>query len=208
VTEKNNQSKEVQKLLLQVYKDIAQPGAVQLGRAIGSLFELLNTTVLFTVRNQNMERNLILQRNLKKLGNELKPIESESILDIAPEIGIPLLEKLFYVSDEELTTLYVALLKRAAVKEEAYLAHPSFVNCVTNLSPDEAKLILYLRGESLEAIAPYLLKQEKGIPPRQYYSDFGIVLLPYKNQRFYVSVKHANLWRESCSLRNHGTNKI
>ena len=169
--EKDQESNKISKeLIAKVYDDLAHPGAAQLGKAIGTLLEFINSAALYRVEKFNLKRNIELKHNLEKLGTELSGHSEFEIAPVPNEIGVPLLEKLFYVSDRELGQLYVSLLKRAAVKEEAHLAHPAFVNCITNLSPDEAKLVLYLKGRPLEFITPYLVKHEKGELPSQYYS--------------------------------------
>ncbi|MEJ6475289.1 Abi-alpha family protein [Pseudoalteromonas piscicida] len=149
------------KIISKLYDDIASPGAIQLGKAIGTLFGFVNAA-MYPLERFNLERNQLLRSHIKSLGEELKIHSANNISPIPNEIGVPLLEKLFYVSDKDLTKLYIALLKRASIREEAELAHPSFVNCVTNLSPDEAKLMLHLKGKPLEFITPHLIKSEKG----------------------------------------------
>ncbi len=54
---------------------------------------------------------------------------------------MPIAEKLAYVSNEELSNMYVELLAKASSINLASQAHPSFVNAINNFSPDEAILL-------------------------------------------------------------------
>ncbi len=60
---------------------------------------------------------------------------------IPSEIGVPILEKLAYVSDEEISNIYVKLLANAATVSLAENAHPAYIAVLENLAPDEALLM-------------------------------------------------------------------
>lgn len=89
--------------------------------------------------------NAALENNLEKYRKRLESTPKEEITDVAPEIGVPIGEKITYVTNEELSDMYVELLAKASTVSSASLAHPSFVNVINNLSPDEAVLLKALR---------------------------------------------------------------
>lgn len=181
---KKNEEKKISSALSQlavkIYDDVAHPGAKNLGKAIGTLVEFITSTAIYPLEKINFERNFLLKAHLQKFGDDLSTLNEGDISSVPFEIGVPLLEKLVYVSDNDLTKLYIALLKRASIREEANLAHPAFVNCVSNLSPDEAKLLLFLKGHPLEFITPYLVKNTNRQIPQQIFS--ALYLSDYHNK--------------------------
>ncbi len=136
---------EVAKLLAKdVYGDALKPGMTQIGKAIETVIGLGNT-VLTPIAMVNDKVKYIREKNLAKLNAKLIQIEAEKIGDIHPEIAVPVLRKLEYTQNEELAELFLNLLTTAANIDTAHLAHPSFVNIISNISPDEAKILNHLK---------------------------------------------------------------
>lgn len=136
---------EVSKLLAkEVYGDALKPGMTEIGKAIQTVLGLGNT-VLTSIAMVNDKVKHIREKNLLKLDAKLKRIESEKIVDIHPEIAVPVLRKLEYTQNKEIADLFLNLLTTAANFDTAHLAHPSFVNIISNISPDEAKILKYIQ---------------------------------------------------------------
>jgi hypothetical protein len=89
----------------------------------------------------NERTRISLERNLEKYRSRLEEVNEDKIVEVRPELGVPILEKLGYVSDEELSDLYINLLARASIAETAHFAHPAFIAIINNLTPDEALLL-------------------------------------------------------------------
>lgn len=132
-------------LLKDVYGDLAKPGVAQVGKALGTVLGLGNT-ILWPVALANERARIALEKNLEKYRERLENTPKEEITEVAPEIGVPIGEKITYVTNQELSAMYVELLAKASTMSSAYLAHPSFVNVINNLSPDEAVLLKALRA--------------------------------------------------------------
>jgi Abortive infection alpha len=130
-------------LLSQIYGDLARPGAKQVGKALETVLGL-GTTLLWPVAWANERTRLVLARNLERYRQRLEQVDVEQVVNVAPEIGVPIAEKFLYVSDSHLADLYTRLLAKASVQSCLDQAHPSFVNVIGNLSPDEAKLLEHL----------------------------------------------------------------
>ena len=137
-----------------LYKDLAQPGVIQVGKALSTIVNFVNTT-LSPLEYANYWSQQILRKNMAALRKKLKKYEIDEISSIPLEISKPLLDRLFYISYDELSELFINLLKRSCVKKEAHLAHPNFVNILSSISPDEARILSYLKGNSLNIISPY-----------------------------------------------------
>lgn len=129
-------------LLVEIYGDLAKPGVRQVGKALDTVIGLGNT-VLWPIAWANERSRLYLERNLEAYREKLAQLPLEKIIPVAPEIGVPIAEKLAYVQDQKLSELYVALLVTASNEDTVSQAHPSFVNVINNLSPDEAQLLEY-----------------------------------------------------------------
>lgn len=138
-----------QGLLKQIYGDLAKPGATQVGIALSTVLGL-GSTILWPIQLLNERSKLLLEANLQRYREKLASVESEQVIPVSTEIGVPLAEKLGYVSDSDLRELYTTLLAKASNKQTVGHVHPSFVNILSNISPDEALLIKELAEVSLQ----------------------------------------------------------
>lgn len=138
-------------LLKLIYTDLAQPGTRQVGKALETVLGLGNT-VLLPARLLNEKASHVFRVNMEKYREAIKGIPEEEVQEVAPEIGVPIVDRLTYVSDEALSDMFVKLLARASSTNHADEAHPAFVSIIDNLCPDEALLI---RAVSTLAINKY-----------------------------------------------------
>lgn len=127
-------------ILKEVYGDLAKPGVQQAGKALSTIIGLGNT-VLWPVALMNEKAKIALESNLEKYRNKMKDTPVEEVCAVPPEVGVPIAEKLSYVTNEELSEMYTELLAKASQVHNANVAHPSFVNVISNISPDEAILM-------------------------------------------------------------------
>ncbi len=130
----------VTQLLPMVYQDALQPGVKQLGIALESVLSLVPTLML-PFKYVSEAAKLRLSMRLDKLRESLQAKAAEDVFAIAPEIGVPVIEKLLHVQDESLASLYLRLLEQASDKDGLAFTHPSFPNLIGNLSPDEAAIL-------------------------------------------------------------------
>ena len=144
-------------LLKMIYGDLARPGVAQVGKALSTIIGLGNT-LLWPVALVNEKAKIALQRNLEKYRAQLDGVPEEKIVQVPPEVGVPIAEKLAYVTNDELSTLYVNLLAKASTRETASCGHPSFANIIQNLSPDEAILLKELRDPTPFLTAKFVKK--------------------------------------------------
>ncbi|MEO5690117.1 MAG: DUF4393 domain-containing protein [Burkholderiaceae bacterium] len=150
-------------LLKEIYGDALKPGVAQVGKALDGVLGLGNTA-LYPIHLLNGRARAALESNLERYRERLANEPIEKIAEVPAEVGVPIAEKLAYVSDPSLAELYVELLAKASLVEDMGLAHPSFVNLINALSPDEAAflrtwaaassalLVLPLFGKPTEAV--------------------------------------------------------
>src|SRR5215210_4812252 len=112
-------------LITSIYKDLAQPGVQQLGKAIGTLLGLGNTA-LWRAEILNEKSRAIVQANVDAYHKRLETAPLDTVAAVPSEVGVPLLETLGYVSDSILRDAFVSLLEKASLHTSQDLAHPSF----------------------------------------------------------------------------------
>lgn len=124
-------------------KTLCFPAAEQAGKALGNIIGLFNTLTLpVKLFNEYSEKNY------KKYSEKIKDIPNEKIKEIEPEIGIPLMEKLSYTSNEDLAEAYINLLAKASNKDDVDLVHPGFISKINSMAPDEVKILEYLKDKN------------------------------------------------------------
>jgi hypothetical protein len=147
-------------LLRLIYSDLAQPGVKQVGMALETVFGLGNT-LLIPVRLLNEKASAALHSNMEKLRARLSVIPEEDIQQVAPEVGVPVLERLTYVTDDFISELFVELLSKASTPQNADAAHPAFISIIDNICPDEALLIKALSTRAVNRYGEYAFHAAK-----------------------------------------------
>ncbi len=135
-----NEALKLPTLIVEIYGDAAKPGVRQVGKALETVLGFGNT-VLWPVTWANERSRIYLEKNLEEYRKKLESVPVDRISEVPPEIGVPIAEKIAYVRDERLADLYISLLAKASCVDTIEQAHPSFVNVINNLSPDEAQLL-------------------------------------------------------------------
>ncbi|WP_373230252.1 DUF4393 domain-containing protein [Cohnella sp.] len=129
--------------LNQVYSDVAQPAFRKLGLALETVFDLCNNGLL-PIRLLNARSNLYFDKAMKQLAKEYENVDEQEIIQVRPEIGVPILERLTYTTTEEIRNLYISLLKSASLIKNMKYTHPVFLKVIESISADEAKIIKHL----------------------------------------------------------------
>ncbi len=126
------------------YEDLAQPGVRNLGKALGTVADVTNS-ILYPVALFNAWSHANLQRNIDRIRERLAKEDPEQVITAPPEITIPVMQKLGHTQDPDLVRLYVELMASASLERYCATAHPSFVNVIGNLSPDECRFLDCIR---------------------------------------------------------------
>lgn len=133
----------------EVYKDLAQPVFREIGDAALNAVKAARFVIApldYLAAQQDRW-----QRWLKRLSDK---VPEESLVPAHPQVAGPAIEGLRYLEENSLLAeLFINLLARAIDRERADEAHPAFARIVSQLSPDEALIIGFLRNEK------YLLEQ-------------------------------------------------
>jgi hypothetical protein len=148
-------------VMLQVYTDIAQPAAKKAGIALGAIVGL-GATSLLPIRLLNEKCEAVFRKNMERYAKQIENIPEIEICPVPAEIGIPILERFTYVSDERIALMFAALLAAASRNVSSTDAHPSFIGVIDSLSPDEAKILKWLSTQVCIACESIHSKADKG----------------------------------------------
>lgn len=134
-------------ILGQVYGDLAKPSVTAVGKALGTVFEF-STSFLLPVKLLNEKFKLNFTKRLNEYQEKLKQIPEDKQCEVHPQIGTPIIEKLSYTTNDEIADLFTTLLANASNIDMVNTAHPSFVSMIERMSPDEARILKYLKGKT------------------------------------------------------------
>ena len=125
----------------------------EVGKALKTVLNLGNG-LLLPIRLMNETARAFEKRKFEEIANRFQYIPEDQIIDVSPEIGVPIMDRLSYTGDESLRSLFIELLAKAATASLVESAHPSFVQIISLISPDEAILIRHLcNGNSTPLIS-------------------------------------------------------
>ena len=93
-----------------IYTDLAQPGIKKVGLALETVLDLSNT-ILLPIKLLNERARLQVQKNLKIYQDKLEGVPIEDIVQVPPELGLPILDKLTYVTNKEIAESLIGLVK-------------------------------------------------------------------------------------------------
>lgn len=133
-----NQTKGV---AVEVYKDALRPTIKPLGEILGFLPRTLK--LWFGGWEKwliNGEESLRLTADVIK--EKVKQIPEEKLVEPEAYVAIPAIQQLCYCQNsEELRDLYANLLTSSMNADKKWQVHPSFVDIIKQLNPDEAKFL-------------------------------------------------------------------
>lgn len=149
--------KEVPGLLTTIYGDLAQPSVKAIGSTIGTLLEF-STLWHLKLKLKNEKEKAQFKHHLDQYNAKLENVPEEELIEVNPQIGVPILERLSYTTNEELADLFTTLLKKASSSSTVNEAHPRFINAIEGLTVDEARIIKHLYGKVRIASVTFRVK--------------------------------------------------
>lgn len=126
-----------------IYEDVAQPSTRSVGKALGLVFDFSMNYLQYLGERQKV----LLGKRIEEYRSKICNIPEEKIIEVPPEIGVPVLQRLTYTTNDELANLFLELLKTASSTDTIQLAQPRFIQIIEALSVDEARIIHYLRKQ-------------------------------------------------------------
>jgi hypothetical protein len=143
-----------------IYQDALQPMAKEVGIALQTVAKTLHI-LLAPVSSLVWSYGTIKDFVVARVAEKLKDVPTERLQSPEPYIACPVIEALRYTGYQEtLRDLYANLLATSIDSKTAHTAHPSFVEIIKQMSPDEA---LIMRSLAAAPIRPFIdvRKEEK-----------------------------------------------
>lgn len=138
--------KEEKGLLSLVYKDLLRPSVQVIGKSLKAVLEFVSTPFM-ALQLQNDKVKLNLEKRLDEYAQKLHSIPENKRCEVHPQIGLPIIEKLTYTTCDEIADLFTNLLASASSIDTANTAHPAFISMIERMSPDEARILEYLKDK-------------------------------------------------------------
>lgn len=135
--------------IAEVYHDVAQPAAREAGEALGNAAKVARFALApvdyLAAQHQRWKRYL--ERVAEKVPEERR-------VEAHPQLAGPVFAGLQYVEETSINAeLFLNLLARAIDRERISEAHPAFAHLISQLSPDEALILLLLKQR------PFIFRQ-------------------------------------------------
>lgn len=138
--------KEEKGLLALVYKDLLRPSAQVIGESLKAVLEFASTPFM-ALQLQNDKLKLNLKKRFDEYAQKLDSIPEDKRCEVHPQIGLPIIERLTYTTCDEIADLFTSLLASASSTDTANTAHPAFISMIERMSPDEARILEYLKDK-------------------------------------------------------------
>ena len=128
------------------YDDALSPALRSVGSTLGNVVDFLGiATIPLKYWSEKVRMNFAYR--LEQYKTKLESVPEEKRCEVSPEIGIPALQALPYTTNDDVADLFTNLLTNASNIDMVQYAHPSFTEIIKRLSPDEARIVKYLKGK-------------------------------------------------------------
>ena len=128
--------------------DLLHPSMHVIGKSLGAVVEFAMTP--FTgLQYLNDKAKLNLQHRLQQYAHCLAQIPEEKRCAVRPELGVPILQRLSYTTNDEIADMFITLLTNASNIDTCGSAHPTYISIIERLSPDEARMLLFIHQQYL-----------------------------------------------------------
>lgn len=139
-------------ILKEIYTDVASPSVKKVGIALETVLDFGYTFLFAPLQHVSDKKKLNTQKNLDMYKKKVEVIPEQDIAEVEPELGIPIIQKLTYVKNEDIADLFTTLLASASSVKTCSLAHPGFIKIIENLSADEANILKYLADNKIDKL--------------------------------------------------------
>ena len=135
----------------ETYKDVAKPAMKSVGETLALIPRAINAALL-PVHDWVAHREYQIERTKKLLEMKLKDVTPEDVVPPEPYIAVPALQAISYSMDnDEIRSMYANLLAASMTKDIKEKVHPSYVEFIKQMAPDEARILrhIYLHKQGI-----------------------------------------------------------
>jgi hypothetical protein len=155
-----------------IYEDLFQPGLKKAGEALSTVLDVSNS-ILLPFKLLNAKSKSIFTENMKRYEEKLENA-GKRIAQVPEYVGIPILDKLTYLTEKNISEAFINLLAAASNEDTLKLVHPAFLSTLTDLSSDEAKILFALKDATeIPFIDVYLIKETEIIKKPSFADEKG-----------------------------------
>ena len=186
----------------QIYKDLAQPVVTGIGKTLGLIPAAINAA-LTPLQIWIEQKSFNIEETKRRLAEKLNHVNPEDIVSPDGYVAIPAMQAIAYcVDSNDLRNMYANLLASSMLKEVKSGVHPSFVEIIKQLSPDEARLLKFIANDVWNGDYPIVDLKKVKISNRSYdtvisnFTNIGekICDSPYQGvQRYIINLKRLGI---------------
>lgn len=128
----------------EAYNDAARPAMQSAGDVLALIPRAINAA-LERVHNWVAHREYQIEKTKKLLEIKLQNVKPDDIVPPDPHVAIPALQAISYSMDnDEIRNMYANLLAASMTKVIKGDVHPSYVEFIKQMAPDEARILRYI----------------------------------------------------------------
>lgn len=133
--------KSVESVVPEIYHDVLQPAAKEVGKIVSLPFRGINA-VLSPLWGFILTHEYKMKQVEAELAKKLENVSEDDIVTPEAYVAVPALQSITYcMNSQELRNLYGNLLAHAIIKDFKAMVHPAFVEIIKQMSPNDAKVI-------------------------------------------------------------------
>jgi hypothetical protein len=131
----------------EMYKDLFKPGMKKAGTALETVIDGANL-ILLPLKLLNAKSKVFFDKNLERYSEKLNAENNLTLTQVPQYVGLPIIDKLTYLDQNELAETFINLLTKASFEETLRLVHPAYISILNNLSADEAKILFHYKDKA------------------------------------------------------------
>jgi hypothetical protein len=157
----------------ELYDDLFSPGLKKAGEALETVLDGANL-ILLPLKLLNKKSRVFFDDNMKRYAEKLDEQSNLTVSKVPQYVGLPIVDKLTYLNQEDLAEAFINLLTKASFEETINMVHPAYINTLNNLSADEAKILFHYKStERIPFIDIYLHRYVEKVKRPEYFDDKG-----------------------------------
>jgi hypothetical protein len=158
----------------ELYDDLFKPGMKKAGEALETVLDGANL-ILLPLKLLNSKSRVYFQKNLNRYSDKLNNNENLNPTQVPQYVGLPIIDKLTYLDENELAETFINLLTKASFEETLSLVHPAYIAILNRLSVDEAKILFHFKDQSrIPIIDVYIHRYIENTKKPEFFDKQGV----------------------------------
>lgn len=129
----------------ELYNDLFSPGMKKAGEALETVIDGANL-ILLPLKLLSSKSRIYFKANLDRYSAKVNANTKLTLTKVPQYVGLPIIDKLIYLDQNELAEAFINLLTKASFDETLKLVHPTYITILSNLSADEAKILFHFKN--------------------------------------------------------------